>query len=746
MIIPLIMSGGSGTRLWPLSRADNPKQFHALVDDRTMFAHTLARVSGQSGDLKFGDPAVVLNAAHVDLARRDLTNAGIRSRALVLEPFGRNTAPAVAAAILATDTADKSDLMLMLPADHLIANVAAFHEAITAGAESARDGAIVTFGIVPDRPETGFGYIHRAETDGKSFRVQAFVEKPDLETAERYLASGQYDWNAGIFLFRTDIMAGEIRRQRPAMWDGVEAAIAREPDEHGALRLDPESFAKVDGESLDYAVMENAARVNVVPVDMGWDDIGSWSQLHAASEKDSSGNTCKGDVIAIDAEGSYLRSEHGLLAAVGVKDVVVVQTGDATVVVDKARVQDVKSIVDALKSSKRLEGHLTRRAHLSPPPARERLEEVRTWLFKTALPFWAEATFAPTGGITETLDLNGAHPSEPGPSRLRVWARQIYVFAHAKLLGWDGDADAILDRIFSHLETQGQHPEGGWVHICAPDGSVIDGRRDSYDHAFVLLALAYMHKATGRGDVEKAFARTIDFLDEKLADARHGGYFEAHPVPGDQPRRANPHMHLLEAWLASYELTGDPSFLRRADKIVDLFDRRFVDEETWTLTEFFGADWCRLADERGRIAEPGHHYEWIWLLQRYAKFSGRSRDAACRKLFAFAEAYGRNRVTGLVYDEVTKAGRPITATSRCWPQTEALKALLALDRAGMEGLAPRIDETLSHLLDRTLADAPAGCWMDRYGSTGRPIADTIPASTFYHLFCAFAELLAHEFD
>ena len=232
MITPLIMSGGSGTRLWPLSRGDFPKQFHALVDDRTMFAHTLARVSGQVSGLEFAQPVIVFNERHLDLVRSELAAERLTPRALVVEPFGRNTAPAVAAAIAATAADTSSDLMLMLPADHVIANVPAFHDAISAGAEAARDGALVTFGIVPDRPETGFGYIRRGAADGQSYRVEAFVEKPNLETATGYLESGKYVWNAGIFLFRTDVMASELKRQRTAIWEGVAASLQQADDGH----------------------------------------------------------------------------------------------------------------------------------------------------------------------------------------------------------------------------------------------------------------------------------------------------------------------------------------------------------------------------------------------------------------------------------------------------------------------------------------------------------------------------------
>ena len=322
--------------------------------------------------------------------------------------------------------------------------------------------------------------------------------------------------------------------------------------------------------------MENAARVNVVPVEMGWDDIGSWSQLHAVSARDVSGNATVGDVIEIDCANSYLRSDGGLVAAVGLKDIVVVRTGDATLVADMSRVQDVKRVVDGLKAQKRPEPDVTTKPATGIKPASERLVDVRHWMFDIALPFWAKASFSPRGFVTETLNLNGSYHARDETSRLRVTARQIYVFAHAKMLGWNGtgdtDVDTVLDRLFTLLTTCGSHSDGGFVHLLNADGSVHDDRRDTYDHAFVLLALAYMTKATGRSDAAEWFARTLAYLDETLADNRYGGFLEGMPRNGTTSR-TNPHMHLLETWLAAHDLTGDAQFLQRADRIIDLFDR-----------------------------------------------------------------------------------------------------------------------------------------------------------------------------
>jgi mannose/cellobiose epimerase-like protein (N-acyl-D-glucosamine 2-epimerase family) len=327
--------------------------------------------------------------------------------------------------------------------------------------------------------------------------------------------------------------------------------------------------------------------------------------------------------------------------------------------------------------------------------------------------------------------------------RLRVWARQLYVFSHARQMGWTGgsDGERVMNQAFAWLTGHGWHPDGGFIHTTNRDGSPRDQRRDTYDHAFVLFALAHFTQATGRKDAADWFERTVDFVTTRLHDGKLGLYLEG--LPATTPRRANPHMHLLEAWLAAYELTGDPAHMSRADAIVERFHDHFFDAETWTVTEFFDERWRPAPGELGRIAEPGHHYEWIWLLKRHAELRGdpAAHDAVCRKLFAFAEAFGRNHLTGMVFDAVSKDGRPVRDTSRCWPQTEALRALLVMERTGTVGLSPRIDETLAILLSRTLRDCPPGCWMDQYDASGRPIAHDIPASTLYHIFVAMNDVL-----
>jgi mannose-1-phosphate guanylyltransferase/mannose-6-phosphate isomerase len=365
MLTPLILSGGSGTRLWPLSRELYPKQLLPLVGDNTMLQETIQRVAGLPG---LAAPIVVCNESHRFMVAEQLREIDTPAQAIILEPVGRNTAPAVAVAALvalehfeqAPGSTEPDPLLLVLPADHVLKDVAAFRAAVQTGREAALQGKLVTFGVVPDRPETGYGYIRRAAGAGPAYQVQEFVEKPDAATAAAYVASGEYYWNSGMFMFLARAFLDELRIHAPAMLAACETAVAASKRDLDFTRLPADEFAASPSDSIDYAVMEKTKLAVVVPLDAGWSDVGSWSALQDALPRDSAGNVTAGDVLIEGASGCYLHSTSRLIGAVGLKDHVVVETKDAVLVAPRDKVQDVKQLVAQLKQQGRYETSLHR--------------------------------------------------------------------------------------------------------------------------------------------------------------------------------------------------------------------------------------------------------------------------------------------------------------------------------------------------------------------------------------------------
>lgn len=353
-LIPAVLCGGAGTRLWPVSRAARPKQVHALVGERSMLGETVARAAEVPG-VDPHDVVLIAGESLAEAARTEATAGGAPDALIVLEPTGRNTAPAAALACLAAldRTGGADALVLLAPSDHHIAEPANFAAAVAKGAKLAADGWIVTFGINPTFANTGFGYISRGAALGDGYRVEKFHEKPPLAEAERMLAAGGYYWNAGIFLFGARRMMEELARHEPKALAAAEAAWAKGARTGETQRLDADAWINAPSISLDYAVAERTDRAAIVPVSMGWDDVGSWAALHELGAKDAHGNHLRGDVAIADTRNSYVRAESRLVAVVGMDDVIVVETADAVLVIPRAKAQDVKSIVDALKAGKR---------------------------------------------------------------------------------------------------------------------------------------------------------------------------------------------------------------------------------------------------------------------------------------------------------------------------------------------------------------------------------------------------------
>ena len=364
-LYPVILCGGSGTRLWPLSRALLPKQFLPLASARTLLQETAERLAGLENSSR---PVVVSHVEHRFLAAEQLRAIGLAPACHLLEPEARNTAPAVAAAALWLGRHDPDAAMLVLPSDHVIQQKAKFHEAVQRAAQLAARGRLVTFGMLPTKPATGYGYIRRGTEEkgvAQAFAVAEFVEKPDRERASAFLADGHYYWNSGMFLFTARRYLEELERIRPDILASVKEALGRSAPDLDFVRLDADAFGRCPAESVDYAVMERTRDAAVVLADFGWSDIGSWSALWELDAKDAQGNSVRGDVYLDGASGCYVRAEDRLVAALGVRDLVIVETDDAVLVADKERAQDVKQTVEHLKRSRR-EEHISHRRVYRP--------------------------------------------------------------------------------------------------------------------------------------------------------------------------------------------------------------------------------------------------------------------------------------------------------------------------------------------------------------------------------------------
>ncbi len=697
-IRPIILCGGGGTRLWPLSSSLKPKQFLRLASERTMLAQTAERVSDPG---LFSQPMAIGSARHEALLQNELPGAD-----LLLEPVGRNSAPAIAAAAL---RADADELLLVLPADHHITDVQAFLEAVRAARPAAEGGQIVTFGIEPDYPATGYGYIEADKADGPVRRVLRFVEKPNLETAEAYLKAGRFYWNAGIFFFRSETMRAALADHAPDILQAVESALSVDG------MLDRARFSSCRSDSIDYAVMEHSKNVVVRPVDMGWSDVGDYRSLHALKTEASlpDRNCTEGLVALSQSQGIIAETTGPRIAVHGMDNCVVVATRDAVLVSALDDAANIKTAVDAAQMA--WKSVLTE----------DQRQALGRWLYDSVLPSWADrAVDHSSGGFVEGLELSGK-PLTHHDRRARIAPRQLFSFARAKRFGWnpEGRSDQIIDIAFDFLMTKARTPKGGWAHSFDPEGQINDPRRDLYDHAFVALAATELG-ASGDARGERLADEVFQTIDEVFLDSTHGGWANPDPVHGR--KLANPHMHLLEASLAHYELTSSARSLDRIATIVALFEGKMFDPASSAVLEEFDAAWGRLSGVPVRI-EPGHCYEWAFLLQEVERVTGRDTASWARRLIGFAEANGLQ--SGLVLDQLGD----VTPTFRLWPQLERLRVLSRMSdhRVDLTAFYERIEALyLGHL--------QAFTWVDKLSEDLQPIARFAPASMLYHFMTGIA--------
>ena len=737
-VVPVILCGGAGTRLWPASRPSRPKQFLPLLGARSLFQDTVLRM----GRLKGAAEAVVVTGqAHLDAIRRQLEEIGAEAFVIV-EPEGRDSAPAMAAAASWIAEHHPGAIAVCVASDHHIPDVDAFCAAAEIAVTAALEGAIATFGVRPSHASTAYGYLEPGEPleiKGAS-RLRRFVEKPNGETAQLYLDAG-YLWNSGNFVFAAERLLEELERFAPAVAEKARAAHASGRTQDGVLSLGLDFLASPKI-SIDYAVMEKTRHAALVPVDYAWSDLGSWQAIHEAAARDEGGNSVMGQVRLRSSRDVLVRSSTDQLVTVlGLEQVGVVVEPDAILVCHLGSSQDVKALVDGLAPA----------APAEDPELARTGQALRDWLLAEALPiWWAMGADRQGGGFVEALDLTG-RPAERF-RRVRVQARMAYVYAACAALGWRGPWRQAIDHALACLEARYRRPDGLYRTLAAPDGQPLEEAALLYDQAFVLIALAAAARAMPerRRTLE---AKASGLLDLILAGFRHeaGGFVErehgrAPPRYGlaeEGAYQCNAQMHLFEAALGWRQVGEDARWAVVADEIGDLCCSRFVDAKTGALTELFEADWRPAAGDAGRILDPGHHFEWAWLLEQWSWVSGRPEGArVAERLFAAGER-GVDRGRGVVMDSLGADFAARDRTARLWPQTERLKAAhLLARRAGPGAMQTYLEaareaaQTLASYLEVPLP----GLWRDQMGPDGRFAEGPAPGSSLYHIVAAIAEV------
>lgn len=718
-IYPVIMCGGSGTRLWPASRPSLPKQFIPLSGNRSLFQETVSRVSVLADN--GGELIVVGGVAHKRSILEQLEEIGVAA-VILLEPEGRDSSAAMAAAALWTSRRSPDAVNLFVASDHHIPDAEEFRQSVKEAVATASKGRIVTLGVVPTAPSSAYGYI--APLGSGLSEVSAFVEKPDHETARRYISEG-YLWNSGNFIVRADVLGQEITDRAPAVGEAVQVALDQAEIDGPCITLGA-GFKTAPKISIDYAVMEKTSVASVLPVQFMWSDLGAWDSVHASGE----GNV--GLHILEDSEGCLIRACDGVMvAAIGLTDVGIIVERDAVLVTDLKKSQDVKKVVDRLRKLSP--------QHLDFPSAEplETLEtgatRLATWLRQAALPVWSSLGQNEMGAFEEVLALDGRRIATS--RRARVQARQLQVYAEAGRQGWQGPWKAVVESGLVHLSSAYRRPDGQIRTLLAADGAPLDATAMVYDQAFLILALACISSVTEDLALEVEAAGIRDLLMQG-ADAK-GGLKEA----GSHPYQSNCHMHLLEAALAWEDVGGGDHWTALADQIVHLARTHFIDVETGNLREYFDSNWRPAAGADGWLVEPGHQFEWAWLMARY----GRSRKdtTVIGDAWRLYEAglKGVDPKRGIAMDAMNIDGSVRSPRSRLWPQTEWLKASLIFAALGDDARRVHCLDQAAHAQRALwLYLTPQGLWHDKMLENGIFIDEPAPASSFYHIMAAYVQI------
>lgn len=686
-----------------------------------MIEETILRFqTTESQTISFSNGAVVGSNRHADLLMETLPKAR-----KIFEPFGRDSAPAVAAACLAFKP---DDLIIILPADHDIVDMKAFHRAMEIAAEAAQHGSIVTFGIEPTYPATGYGYIKATEGDENAAKtVEAFVEKPGEAKAKSYLAAGSYYWNAGIFLFKAATMLDALSQFAPAVLEGVRKSMPSATGDQ-AIYLRPDEFSETPSISIDYAVMENATNVKTVPVSMGWSDVGGYRALYDLLTDQPGENYSHGPVHIQNSAGLYVRSEGPTVTINGASDLVVVATPTEMMITamdDDAAAKELGSAVQNRRASFALD--------------RDYVSTTKQWLW-SLFDYWQTRVWDDLhGGFVEQVSFSG-EPDFDSPRRMRVQARQVFSFAKMAQLGWHNAATAHqhVEAGINYIDKTLRHPDGGWIHIADRNGAPIDEKRDLYDHAFIILAGAAAFEATRNETALRVARDAIEFINSALLDSTHHGWHEN--LSRELPRRANPHMHLLEASCALFRATKDPKDLEIADQCVRLFETRFFEPTSNVLIEFFDAQWEKVAKTTDQcVFEVGHMYEWASLLHEYERLTGHDTISWRRRLIRCADNKARKNEFGFARNAERLDGVEVNARHRLWPQLEMFRAHLLHPEISGPNTPIKIFNDIS---EHFIKPAPDGLWIDELDRDNKPCSKVVPASILYHFVTALAPVIS----
>lgn len=718
-IFPVILCGGAGTRLWPASRPARPKQFIDFASDLSLFQETALRAAPLTRG--GGRLLVVSGQAHRGFVDDQLSAIGLEA-VVLLEPEGRESAPAMAAAAAWIAREASDGVALFVASDHHMPDAEAFRSAVLEALPAAEAGRIVTFGIRPTGPATSYGYIRPEGPDLSP--VAAFVEKPDWMLAERHVRDG-YLWNSGNFMVEASVLLEELEAFAPEVARVARAAL---PQDKGRVVLLSEVFKTAPKISIDYAVMEHSRRISVLPVDYRWSDLGAWDAVAEAGSGD------RGIWIAADGDSGLVRAAEGMvIATAGVKNLAIIAERDAVLVCSLDRAQEVKGLVERLRDIS--PAHAKGRWEAGGTLA-ERARYFDSWMRLNALPIWAALGVDEDGGFREAIDLSGRPVGDF--RRARVQARQAYVYATAGVAGWAGPWRTLVTRGLERFAATNGRADDLYRTRVSTDGAVLDDTASLYDQAFALFAFAAAARA---GVAPEMMAERAHALRGALAALRApaSGWREA----GEHPWQANAHMHLLEACMAWDAIEPGREWRDMADEIVALARRNFIDPAGGFLREFFDESWAPAAGEDGRLVEPGHQFEWAWLLTRRGRLHGDAwaLEAAVR-LYDIG-ARGVDQARGVAMDALNDDLSVRSDQARLWPQTERLKAALSLAETAEGGRRILlVDDARKALAGLQRYLEPSGLWRDKMRADGGFVDEPAPASSLYHITVAWEQVRA----